>query len=114
MNSINHPNTIITADVGDNVTLHCFRLREEYTDSIIWYKQKVGHKPCVVVTVQHETIYENEFKPPKFSIEKEERNGHLKIVNVEPSDEAVYYCGYIKFLTRFTNGTFLSVKGKNF
>ncbi|XP_017329372.1 uncharacterized protein LOC108268742 [Ictalurus punctatus] len=112
MNSINHPNTMITADVGDNVTLHCFRLREENTDSIIWYKQKVGHKPCVIVAVQHETYYENEFKPPKFSIEKEKRNGHLKIVNVEPSDEAVYYCGYINFLTRFTNGTFLSVKGK--
>ncbi|XP_034161613.2 uncharacterized protein LOC117597651 [Pangasianodon hypophthalmus] len=110
-NSINQPTQMITADVGDNVTLHCFRLQEEITDSFVWYKQKVGHKPCLMVTVQHGLNYEDEFKSPKFSIEKEKKSCHLKIANVEPSDEAMYYCGYINFVTRFTNGTFLSVKG---
>ncbi|KAF7706983.1 uncharacterized protein LOC124386263 [Silurus meridionalis] len=108
-------NPFISAVVGDNVTLQCFRIGEVNTDSIVWYKQKVGQKPWVMVTVQHEPKYENDFNPPKFSIEqekKEDKDGfHLKIANVEPSDEATYYCGHRDFLTRFGNGTFLSVAG---
>ncbi|KAI5624903.1 putative immune-type receptor 13 isoform 1 precursor [Silurus asotus] len=108
-------NPFISAVVGDNVTLKCFRIGEVNTDSIVWYKQKVGQKPWVMVTVQHEPKYENDFNPPKFSIEqekKEDKDGfHLKIANVEPSDEATYYCGHRDFLTRFGNGTFLSVAG---
>ncbi|XP_053091600.1 uncharacterized protein LOC113542684 [Pangasianodon hypophthalmus] len=110
---ISQPNSVISAGVGDNVTLHCFRLGEENTEPIVWYKQKVGHEPWVMVTVQQEPKYENEFKPPKFNIEKEKEKGsfHLKIANVEPSDEATYYCGLRDFLTRFGNGTFLAVTG---
>ncbi|XP_053091545.1 uncharacterized protein LOC117597652 [Pangasianodon hypophthalmus] len=111
INDINQPNPMITAEVGDNVTLHCFRLREENTEPIVWYKQKVGHEPCVMVTVQQEPNYEDEFKPPKFSIEKKKASCHLKIADVEPSDEAMYYCGLRKFIMRFGKGTFLSVKG---
>ncbi|XP_034161611.2 uncharacterized protein LOC113547183 [Pangasianodon hypophthalmus] len=107
---VSQPNPMITADVGDNVTLHCFRLRED-TRAIVWYKQKVGHKPRVMVTVHQQPNYEDEFKSPKFSIEKEKMSCHLKIANVEPSDEAMYYCGLRNFLTTFGNGTFLSVKG---
>ncbi|XP_053487871.1 uncharacterized protein LOC128611998 [Ictalurus furcatus] len=110
-NDVSQPNPMITAGVGDNVTLHCFRLGEDHSGSVVWYKEKVGHEPCVIVTVLQETSFEDEFKSPRFSIEKEKRNYHLKIINVEPSDEAVYYCGFRKFLTRFGNGTFLSVKG---
>ncbi|KAF5893934.1 putative immune-type receptor 15a precursor, partial [Clarias magur] len=111
-NSTNQPNSVIPAGVGDNVTLHCFRLKEDNTDSIIWYKQQIGQKPHVIVQVQSEPVYEDGFNAPKFSIEKENKGCHLKIAKVEPSDEAMYYCGYIYFFTRFTNGTFLSVKGK--
>ncbi|KAF7706984.1 hypothetical protein HF521_018202 [Silurus meridionalis] len=106
------PNPIVSSDVGDNVTLHCFRLQEENTEAIIWYKQKVGHEPCVMVTVHHQPNYENEFKPPKFSIEKEKKGCHLKIANVEPSDEAMYYCGSLTYAKVFGKGAFLSVKGK--
>ncbi|XP_058253199.1 uncharacterized protein LOC131357867 isoform X2 [Hemibagrus wyckioides] len=109
--SENQLNTMITADVGDNVTLHCFQ-KQDSTNPIVWYKQKVGHKPCPMVTVHDEPSYEDGFKPPKFIIEKDKTSCHLKIVNVEPSDEATYFCGLIKFVTSFTNGTFLSVKGK--
>lgn len=85
----------------------------ENTDSIIWYKQIIGHKPSEMVTIQHVPEFKKEFKPEKFSIEKEKRNCHLKISKVEQSDEAVYYCGLIKFQTQFINATFLSVKGKS-
>ncbi|KAF7706982.1 hypothetical protein HF521_018200 [Silurus meridionalis] len=111
MKDISQPNPMISADVGDNVTLHCYRLQADKSGSIVWYKQNAGEKPRVMVTVQHDISYEDEFKPPKFSIEEDQRNGHLKIANVETSDEAMYYCGYRKFLTRFGNGTYLSVRG---
>ncbi|KAM9470615.1 uncharacterized protein Hap1MRO34_012553 [Clarias gariepinus] len=109
---VNQPNPLITADVGDNVTLHCFRLKEETAGAIVWYKQKLGHELRVMVTVQQELNYEDEFKSPRFSIEKEKGSCHLKIDHVEPSDEAMYYCGFRKFLTTFGKGSFLSVKGK--
>ncbi|KAG7328850.1 hypothetical protein KOW79_007024 [Hemibagrus wyckioides] len=110
-NDISQPDPLIAADVGDNVTLRCFTLENDISGYIIWYQQKIGHEPRIIVAVQHESSYENEFKPPKFNINKEKRKYHLKIAHVEPSDEAMYYCGYRKFLTRFGNGTFLAVRG---
>ncbi|KAM9470384.1 uncharacterized protein Hap1MRO34_012363 isoform 2-T2 [Clarias gariepinus] len=108
---VNQPNPVITAAVGANVTLECFRLGEDHTNAMFWYKQKVGHRPRVMVTVQQESNYEDEFKSPRFSIEKEKSSCHLKISNVEPSDEAMYYCGFRQFFTNFGNGTFLAVTG---
>ncbi|XP_060783224.1 uncharacterized protein LOC132890420 [Neoarius graeffei] len=110
-NGINQPNPMITADVGENVTLHCFRLQEDQSGPLIWYKQKVGHKPHAMVTVQHEPNFEDEFKSPRFSIEKEKMSCHLKIAKVERSDEAMYYCGLLKMFSVFGKGTYLSVKG---
>ncbi|XP_053487867.1 uncharacterized protein LOC128611992 isoform X1 [Ictalurus furcatus] len=108
---INQLTSVITADVGENVTLHCFRLGEDNSGSIVWYKQKVGHEPRAVVTFEHVPFYENQFKSGRFSIKKETRGVHLNIANVEPSDEAMYYCGVLRFLPVFGKGTFLSVKG---
>ncbi|KAF5896279.1 signal-regulatory protein beta-1-like, partial [Clarias magur] len=106
---VNQPNPVITAAVGDNVTLECFRLGQDNTNTMFWYKQKVGHRPRIIVTVQQESIFEGEFKSPRFSIEKEKSSCHLKISHVEPSDEAMYYCGFREFFTKFGNGTFLAV-----
>ncbi|KAK2839093.1 hypothetical protein Q7C36_013907 [Tachysurus vachellii] len=110
-NIINQSDPFISARVGDNVTLQCFRLGEKSTEAIYWFKQKVGHEPRVMVKVHHEASYEDEFKPPKFTIEKEKKSCHLKIANVEPSDEAVYYCGIVSYIKEFGQGTFLAVKG---
>ncbi|KAF5896275.1 putative immune-type receptor 15b precursor, partial [Clarias magur] len=108
---VTQPNPLIAAEVGQNVTLHCVRLQEDTSGSFVWYQQQVGHKPRVIGSVQHDSpSYENEFKPPRFSIGKEKRSCDLRIASVEASDEAMYYCGYRKFLTRFGNGTFLAVK----
>ncbi|KAG7328851.1 hypothetical protein KOW79_007025 [Hemibagrus wyckioides] len=110
-NLVNQPNPIITAHVGENVTLHCFRLGEKVTEAIYWFKQKIGHEPWVIVKVHHEPTYEDEFQPPKFTIEKEKTSCHLKIANVEASDEAMYYCGILSYVKEFGKGTYLSVKG---
>ncbi|KAF5890217.1 putative immune-type receptor 15a precursor [Clarias magur] len=106
------PNPLIAADVGEDATLHCFRLGNDTAGTIVWNKQKVGHEPCALVTVGRMPIFENQFKSPRFSIKKEGRGYHLHIAHVEPSDEAVYYCGVLKFTQSFGKGTFLSVKGK--
>ncbi|KAI5624914.1 putative immune-type receptor 13 isoform 1 precursor, partial [Silurus asotus] len=106
------PNSMISADVGGNVTLHCFKQREDSNEAIVWYKQKVGYEPCVLVSIQSDSFFEEEFRSPRFSIEKENLGCHLKIADVEPSDEAVYYCGLRKFSIEFGKGTFLSVKRK--
>ncbi|XP_060782796.1 uncharacterized protein LOC132890012 [Neoarius graeffei] len=110
-NGINQTNPMITADVGENVTLHCFRLQGDQSEPIIWYKQKVGHEPHVMVTVHHRPNYEDEFKSPRFSIENEKMSCHLKIAKVEPADEAMYYCGLLNIFNVFGKGTYLSVEG---
>ncbi|KAK3535651.1 hypothetical protein QTP70_018422 [Hemibagrus guttatus] len=102
---------MVVADVGDSVTLRCFRPEEETSGSIIWYKQKIGHEPCTMATVDYEPIWDNQFKSPRFSIKKEERGFHLNIANIEPSDEAMYYCSLMKFSPVYGKGTFLTVKG---
>ncbi|KAM9470631.1 uncharacterized protein Hap1MRO34_012570 [Clarias gariepinus] len=111
-NDIHQPNPLITADVGENVILHCFRLGNETVGSIVWYKQKIGHEPCLFVTVGRKSIFEKQFRSQRFSIKEEERGYHLHIAHVEPSDEAMYYCGVQRFSQTFGKGTFLSVKGK--
>ncbi|KAF5890216.1 putative immune-type receptor 15a precursor [Clarias magur] len=111
-NYVNQPNPLVTADIGGNVTLQCFRLQEVKSEPIVWYKQKIGNEPRIMVTVVHEPNYEEEFKSPRYSIEIEKGSCYLKIFNVEPSDEAIYYCGLVKFVKSFGKGTFLSVKGK--
>ncbi|KAI5624916.1 putative immune-type receptor 13 isoform 1 precursor, partial [Silurus asotus] len=112
INDIIQPNSMISADVGGDVTLHCFKQREDSSESIVWYKQKVGYEPCVLVSIQIDSFFEEEFRSPRFSIEKENLGCHLKIADVEPSDEAVYYCGLRKFSIEFGKGKFLSVKRK--
>lgn len=113
-NDANQLTPVITADVGDNVTLHCFSMGDSKSHTTVWLKKRVGYNPCVMVTVSDQLKYEDGFKLPRFGIEKKKKSCHLKIAHVEPSDEATYYCGFIPSSASsitFRNGTFLSVKG---
>ncbi|XP_053487924.1 uncharacterized protein LOC128612046 [Ictalurus furcatus] len=114
MNIVNQPNPVITAASGDNVTLHCLRMKDGTTEAITWYKQALGHEPRAMVTVYklaQKHIFEDQFNSPRFSVENLKESCNLKITNVEPSDEAVYYCGLKKLIIVFGKGTFLSVRG---
>ncbi|XP_058253197.1 uncharacterized protein LOC131357866 [Hemibagrus wyckioides] len=113
-NVVHQPNPVISAASGDNVTLQCFRTNKGSTETIIWYKQAAGQEPCVMVTVQKlslDPIFGDDFKSPRFTVEDLKESCNLKITNVEPSDEAVYYCGLKMITVEFGKGTFLSVKG---
>ncbi|KAK1804665.1 hypothetical protein P4O66_020055 [Electrophorus voltai] len=54
--------------------------------------------------------YYSEFKPPKFTIVKGRGFCHLNIASIEPSEEAMYYCGINRFEIVFGKGALLSVK----
>ncbi|KAI5624912.1 putative immune-type receptor 13 isoform 1 precursor [Silurus asotus] len=111
---VSQPNSVITAATGENVTLHCFRANEGVTETIIWYKQAVGHEPRVMVTIHklaQNPIFDDKFNSPRFTVDNSERSCHLKITNVQPSDEAMYYCGLQGITISFGKGTFLSVRG---
>ncbi|XP_046705735.1 uncharacterized protein LOC124386128 [Silurus meridionalis] len=112
MNVVHQPNPVIAASAGEEVTLQCFLLEEQNTDPIVWYKQAAGLEPSLVAVVQklQDPIYNKELNSTRFRIEKENKSCNLRIINVEASDEAVYYCGMITFYTVFAKGTFLSVK----
>ncbi|XP_046705956.1 uncharacterized protein LOC124386264 isoform X2 [Silurus meridionalis] len=109
---VHQPNPVIAASAGEEVTLQCFLLEEQNTDPIVWYKQAAGLEPSLVAVVQkvQDPIYNKELNYTRFRIEKENKSCNLRIINVEASDEAVYYCGMITFYTVFAKGTFLSVK----
>ncbi|KAI5104807.1 putative immune-type receptor 13 isoform 1 precursor, partial [Silurus meridionalis] len=114
MNIISQPNSVINAASGENVTLHCFQVDEGGTDPILWYKQAAGHEPCLIVTVHKfasDPVFEDNFKSPRITIKNIEKSCHLKITTVEPSDEAMYYCGLKRFAIKFGKGTYLSVRG---
>ncbi|XP_059372708.1 signal-regulatory protein beta-2-like [Carassius carassius] len=107
------PDPVIMVSAGDDVTLRCYFLID-HTDPITWYKQTSGHQPQAIVMVQKfakTPNFFNNFKSSHFSIETDTEKCHLSISNVTSSDEAMYYCGWRKYETHFTRGTYLALKG---
>uniref|UniRef100_A0AAY5EQ57 Ig-like domain-containing protein n=1 Tax=Electrophorus electricus TaxID=8005 RepID=A0AAY5EQ57_ELEEL len=110
---VNQLNSVTTAAFGENVTLQCFLLEEDNTDPIVWYQQKTGQEPRIMAMTQKSvetSSYYSEFKPPKFTIVKGKGFCHLNIASIEPSEEAMYYCGTNKYEIVFGKGALLSVK----
>uniref|UniRef100_A0AAY5ETA0 Ig-like domain-containing protein n=1 Tax=Electrophorus electricus TaxID=8005 RepID=A0AAY5ETA0_ELEEL len=109
---VNQLNSVTTVAFGENVTLQCFLLEEDNTDPIVWYQQKTGQEPRIMAMTQKSvetSSYYSEFKPPKFTGRE---FCHLNISSIEPSDEAMYYCGIRWFEIVFGKGALLSVKVK--
>ncbi|CAL8262549.1 unnamed protein product [Lota lota] len=101
-----------TADLGDNVTLHC----DVLIDSIFilyWYKQSLGFIPQVVASTMYASIMIYPSFKSRFTV-GEGTDFNLTIRNVIKEDEANYFCNQG---TQYTNiwktGTFLSVKDHN-
>ncbi|XP_057205922.1 signal-regulatory protein beta-2-like [Triplophysa rosa] len=111
---VSQPDPVMSVSVGDNVTLHCFILKNT-NDPIVWYKQTSRQQLYIIaMTQKYMNIpdFYNEFKFQKrFSVEKATGQCHLKITNVTASDEGMYYCGWKKFEIDFAEGTYLKLKG---
>ena len=103
----------IKAELGDKVTLHCRGMKKENMpgDKIDLYKQSHGYVPQTVARSLFGkiTIY-----PPfnsTFTVEEGIYDYNLIIQSVTKGDEANYFCRQ-QFSDSWTNGIFLSVKGK--
>ncbi|XP_036403561.1 uncharacterized protein LOC118790677 [Megalops cyprinoides] len=109
------PNLLVTAQLGENVTLQCFPPKDK-TSFLSWYKQTVGQRPRLIGTLyeyKQEATFDNEFKDnPRFSVQRGEGWFDLTISETQPSDSAIYYCGRAYLYTLdFGQGTFLFLKG---
>ncbi|XP_030637364.1 uncharacterized protein LOC115818168 [Chanos chanos] len=112
--SVYQTSTVISAQLGDAVTLHCFFPEETSNDQLFWYKQRVGNKPQVVVVTNQvmNPLFYKEFEDSRFRLNKTKKSMSLTIGKTVPSDEAMYFCAKRSlYETEFSNGTFLAVKG---
>uniref|UniRef100_UPI003AABF953 uncharacterized protein n=1 Tax=Centroberyx gerrardi TaxID=166262 RepID=UPI003AABF953 len=106
--------SLLYANLGDNVTLPC--LHPSSDTYLSWYKQAAGEKPQLISYYYTHSSKSNVFKPPfkdnlRFSVETEAGLYDLNILNVQPSDSAMYYCGRTSItVIEFDNGTFLVIK----
>uniref|UniRef100_A0A4W5RH43 Novel immune-type receptor 9 n=1 Tax=Hucho hucho TaxID=62062 RepID=A0A4W5RH43_9TELE len=106
---------LVTANVGETVTLHCF-YKGNLALYFIWYKQTLGDNLQILSVFykynKNATFY-HEFKGnTRFSVQSGEGINHLKISDMQLSDSATYYCGnsYANQV-EFGEGAILIVKG---
>ncbi|XP_026208284.1 immunoglobulin alpha-2 heavy chain-like [Anabas testudineus] len=120
MNNVKQSTTVhqqggfISANVGESLTLKCFY--ESDAAKYYWYKQTLGQKlQLVSITYKFDKngTFQNEFKDdPRFTLETEFGENHLKIKDLKISDSATYYCASgFSFMFEFGDGTTVSVKG---
>ncbi|XP_037615459.1 V-set and immunoglobulin domain-containing protein 1-like isoform X1 [Sebastes umbrosus] len=112
---LSSPLRFVSVSIGENVTLECF-----YEDSVAvmfyWYKQAFGQKPQLVSKFyKHDknATLNGEFKnDPRFKVEASTGKNHLKILYVQLSDSATYFCisGY-SYQYEFAEGAIVHVKG---
>lgn len=103
---------VMTADVGQTVTLKCVYEGNDIT-FFSWYQQRLGGQPFSVSFLM-KNKKKATISPPfneRFQVEGGDKRNHLKISDLRPSDSATYYCGVLEFSTiKFGPGVFLHVK----
>lgn len=112
--SISQDSGIMTAEVGQNVTLRCSCDNSAVT-FLSWYQQSLGGKPKIISTrmkgsavadIDH--VYKERFN---VFTQGQDSHNHLTINNLRASDSATYYCGILEFnAIEFGEGVFLHVK----
>lgn len=81
----------VSVSLGQTVTLSCSRSSAgSWSSYFCWQQQIDGHRPC---HVQCSGYSRGEGIPDRFTASASGTNGYLAITNVQPEDEADYYCG---------------------
>ncbi|XP_039677645.1 uncharacterized protein LOC120572416 [Perca fluviatilis] len=114
LSSVRQERRIVSANVGDKVTLRCFC--EGEAAWLYWYKQTLGQKPRLISTIYVYGIkitFYNEFKNnSRFRLDTADKN--LTIFDLNISDSATYYCATSNAVVLdFAEGTIINVKGSD-
>nr|KAF6312355.1 V-set pre-B cell surrogate light chain 1 [Pipistrellus kuhlii] len=87
----------VSSYLGTTIRLACTLSRDHDVSiySIYWYQQRPGHPPRFLLRYfSHSDKKHGPKVPPRFSGSKDEveNTGYLSISELQPEDEAVYYC----------------------
>nr|XP_040038233.1 immunoglobulin kappa light chain-like [Gasterosteus aculeatus aculeatus] len=101
--------------VGDKITLECF-YQKNVGEWLYWFKQMLGQQPKLISSFYKHTKngnFHHEFENnPRFTLDTENCQNHLTIIDLKFSDSATYYCAHrTSFLLTFAEGTVVSVQG---
>ncbi|KAL6118798.1 uncharacterized protein ACO6RY_03513 [Pungitius sinensis] len=91
--SVHQGNSFLSVQTGENLTLKCFNDAGSAARRY-WFKHALGQKPRLISTsymVKESTFYAK-FKNPRFTVDTENDQNHLKITDLQVSDSATYYC----------------------
>uniref|UniRef100_A0A4W4F879 Ig-like domain-containing protein n=1 Tax=Electrophorus electricus TaxID=8005 RepID=A0A4W4F879_ELEEL len=105
---------LVSAVLGEAVTLNCTFEKHMSGERMLWYKQKSGRTfQAVGLKFSHtHTIILPEFNKSGIKVETTETSILLHIPNVSKEDEGMYFCGiYLVDIMKFSTGTFLVVRG---
>ncbi|XP_035266657.1 immunoglobulin superfamily member 3-like isoform X1 [Anguilla anguilla] len=113
--NIVQPDVLVTAQLGDTVTLRCFHAK----DDVQWYrwlKQPFGQKPEQLLKIFNSEPYTIDFNDfinsTRLSAKTAKGSSNLTVSQVEPSDSATYYCATVLYNDiSFGEGTTLMVLG---
>ncbi|XP_028285105.1 uncharacterized protein LOC114450881 [Parambassis ranga] len=107
--------SLVSVHVGENVTLNC---SYQGTVAVIfyWYKQTLDQKPQQVSTFyKHDsngTFSDGFNNNRRFELETGAGKNHLKILNVQISDSATYFCiAGFSYVYEFLEGITVHIKG---
>ncbi|KAG7328842.1 hypothetical protein KOW79_007016 [Hemibagrus wyckioides] len=107
--------SLVSADLGQAVILHCTVGVKSSSDLILWYKQKLGGIPqgLGMIGVLSGEIILAPFNKTAFHLTRTGSLISLNILHANKDDEAMYFCGASRVnVIEFSNGMFLSVRDK--
>ncbi|KAI4888944.1 hypothetical protein NFI96_002004 [Prochilodus magdalenae] len=106
---------VISAEPGQEVTLHCTFVDDSDKEVRMWYKQRLEHAPLEVASVikGKMPIYSNKSGKLRLTINSSVKGFSLSIKDVSKEDEGMYFCGAAGMNTLdFSTATFLAVTGQ--
>ncbi|XP_017162508.1 uncharacterized protein LOC108166622 [Poecilia reticulata] len=105
---------VITAEVGQSVTLTCeFNTKYQSNTWIYWYKQSAGDTLNLIIMQQRTTTsnFGSQFDASRFNVVNNGNSSILKIIKAVEQDEGMYHCAQRDTLESTWSGTYLSIKG---